>query len=126
MTVSNTLQENKTGYTEAEVYAASLREMASWVRKHGETTFVYDGDPDELDAAADLIVSLKSRVEELEGALRKAGDAMFEIRKCSIAGAVEGYSKPELWSEALFVSHGDVAASLKSIAAALQTSQVKP
>jgi DNA repair ATPase RecN len=58
-----------TGHTEAEGYAASLRQLAQWIR---------DGlpaDPDELDAAADFIdrQARLSRVDEaLAGRLSHA------------------------------------------------------
>lgn len=55
-------------------------------------------------------------------ALEQAKAALIKIRKCSIAGAEEGYGKPELWGEALFCSHGDVAAALKVIDAVLAAS----
>jgi hypothetical protein len=40
------------GYTEAEGYAASLRQQAGWIREHGLEDKL---DADELDAAADYI-----------------------------------------------------------------------
>ncbi|MGY3609891.1 MULTISPECIES: hypothetical protein [unclassified Bradyrhizobium] len=52
-------------------------------------------------------------------ALEQAKAALIKIRACSIAGCEEGYGKPELWADALFRSHFDVAMALKAIDAAL-------
>lgn len=57
---------------------------------------------------------------KLRNALNVAKAALITIRACSIKGAEEGYGKPEDWSEALFRSHSDVAAALKTIDAALE------
>jgi hypothetical protein len=55
----------------------------------------------------------------MAGALEEAKSALIKIRECSMAGASEGYSKPELWGEALYKSHGDVEAALRKIDTAL-------
>lgn len=74
-----------------------------------------DVEGEELIANAHLIASAPAMAEALE----KAKDALVKIRACSVAGASEGYTKPEVWGEALFASHADVHAALSQIEAAL-------
>lgn len=52
-------------------------------------------------------------------ALLAARAALIKIRSCSIAGCEQGYGQPEKWADALFASHADVAAALKTIDEAL-------
>jgi hypothetical protein len=70
---------------------------------------------EELRANAHLIAAAPC----MAGALEEAKSALIKIRECSIVGASEGYSKPELWGEALYKSHGDVEAALRKIDTAL-------
>lgn len=70
-------------------------------------------EPREENAA--LIIKAVNNHDALVEALHEARMALFKIRACSIAGCEEGYGKPEKWADALFASHGDVAASLKTI-----------
>jgi hypothetical protein len=67
--------------------------------------------------------SLRSERDALLAALTEAKAAMIEIRHCSVAGAERGYTKPELWGDALFLSHGYVARALKTVDAALTASK---
>lgn len=80
----------------------------------------------EKDYSASVVVDcistigdLKARIQELETALNTSRVALMTIRGCSIVGAERGYGQPELWSDNLFRSHGDVATALKVIDAAL-------
>lgn len=72
----------------------------------------------ELNKAAAL---LRRPVLPHREALEQARLALTKIRACSIAGCEYGYGKPEIWADALFASHGDVANALKTIDAALQS-----
>lgn len=71
-------------------------------------------------AEAATLASVQPPGEGVREALEQARDALIKIRKCSIAGCEEGYGKPEKWADDLFRSHGDVAAALKTIDAALR------
>ena len=55
------------------------------------------------------------------GVLEQAKSALILIRSHSVVGAMEGYTKPELWADALYSSHADVASALRVIDAALQS-----
>lgn len=67
-----------TGHTEAEGYAASLRQLAQWIR---------DGvaaDPDELDAAAEFI-DRQARLSRVDEALaRQLSRSMSENARLKI------------------------------------------
>ena len=53
--------------------------------------------------------------------LEQAKSALILIRSHSVVGAMEGYTKPELWADALYSSHADVASALRVIDAALKS-----
>jgi hypothetical protein len=62
-----------------------------------------------------FIVKAVNNHDALVKALEEAKAALFKIRACSIVGCEQGYGHPEKWADALFASHADVAAALKTI-----------
>ena len=66
MTETHSLSQPATGYTEAEGYAASLRQQADWWDREKDCL-----DSDELRAAADFIDRLIRRVAALEIIIRE-------------------------------------------------------
>lgn len=92
----------------------SLRQLARDLLADPKTSWIGDRDPKQhiCWTAANLLAHPPVRDREV---LQQAKGALIKIRKCSIAGAEEGYGKPELWGEALFRSHADVATAIKSI-----------
>jgi hypothetical protein len=67
-----------TGHTEAEGYAASLRQMAQWIRDG------VSADPDELDAAAEFI-ERQARLNRVDIALAgQLGRSMQENARLKI------------------------------------------
>lgn len=65
-------------------------------------------------------------IDALVKALEKAKTALIKIRGCSIVGCEWGYGKPEKWADALFASHADVAAALKTIETAIPRPECPP
>lgn len=93
--------------------ARSLRSRR--IMRDGGNGNVYDIADEECEQAAEII----ERAASAPAALRQAKAALIKIRACSIAGCEFGYGKPEIWGDALFASHGDVANALKVIDAVL-------
>lgn len=93
-------------------------EAIIYIEGHDSTSEIEVRCPGALRLAP-RIVSAVNNHDSLVEALHEARMALFKIRACSIAGCEEGYGKPEKWADALFASHGDVAASLKTIDRAL-------
>lgn len=75
---------------------------------------VHDDPPIAADHAP-----LFSAAPAMAEALEEAKEALLVIRSRSADGAMEGYTKPELWAEALFKSHAQVHAAIEKIDAAL-------
>lgn len=80
----NQCQPTTAGYTEAEGYAASIRQIAKWI---DDADLGGEYDTDELRAASDLIARQSVRIEELKAdneGLRKALNAVSvpaDVRK---------------------------------------------
>lgn len=70
---------------------------------------------DEMVANAALIDRAVNSLPVIVAALETAKAALIKIRACSIEGAQIGYVSPQLWGDALFASHGDVATAIKAI-----------
>lgn len=72
-----------------------------------------------LRMAKENIGGLTQELQVAREALEATVAALDKMHKCSIVGAREGYSQPELWADALYESHGDAHRALKRARAAL-------